>query len=697
MINRKERLQKLNDALVALKEKFVGLDSIIDEIGNSISPWYITPEVIDRPVVISLWGMTGTGKSSLVKELLRLLEIDKRSITIDCGEYVDNNKSISDDVNETFPIDRMSKDREKDYNTSGIVFTFDEFQYANTIDEVGKEVDRPSIRPIWSLIDTGILTLTSDYEYVVEKLNTIIDIMSGFVIHNPEIVVTGNVITESEAAKAYKNEVLVIDENSDDNPIPLNTQNNSSNSKKKKKEKEKSVKIIPDDLLQSIFRTVKKRLGDEDCKEVIKLNNQTLKLGEYFEILKKLQTKFNTPTELDCRDSLIFIIGNLDEAFYVSSDLNPDIDADMFNDITSEVSINDIKTALRRRFRPEQIARFGNNIIKYPTLRKDHFIKVINKEVSKIINNFRKISSINLSIGPGIINLLYSEGVFPVQGVRPVLSTIGTILTPYLSKIVLEAKEDDTEVLIDTEQTNFKVPKCTITLTFNHSGTRSYEHYLTLGYSRDPEKRKKRYICAVHELGHAVLYSYCTGKLPKDIVAVSVDHGGFCTTYDRERDIEISSKIEIENDIMVSYGGYLAEHLFFPSELCLMGSSSDIDSLWESICNNTLYCGFIDPIPFQNHDTQGGYYGGFDVKGEGIEKKMLEILKKLKEKANKILLEEKTLIKEAALYLGKVGSMTGEEFLEYIKNYGKILTPEHMKNVENKLDPTNYLKTLRND
>lgn len=693
MINRKERLQKLNDALVALKGKFVGLDSIIDEIGNSISPWYITPEVIDRPVVISLWGMTGTGKSSLVKELLKLLEIDKRSITIDCGEYVDNNKSISDEINETFPIDTIGKNKEKDYGTSGIVFTFDEFQYANTIDELGKEVDRPSIRPIWSLIDTGILTLSSDYEYTIERLNTAIDIMSNFVAHNPEIVITGNVITETEAAKAYKNEVLVIDENSDDSPIIPLPQTQTS----KKKKKEKSIKIIPDDTLQSLFRVVKRRLGDEDCKEIVKLNNETLKLGEYFEILKKIQTKLNTPTELDCRDSLVFIIGNLDEAFYVSNELNPDIDADMFNDITSEVSINDIKTALRRRFRPEQIARFGNNIIKYPTLRKNHFIEVINKEVNRIISDFKKISSINLTIGSGIINLLYSEGVFPVQGVRPVLSTVGTILTPYLSKIILEAKENDTKVLIDTEQTNFKVPKCTITLAFDYSGTRTYEHCLSLGYSRDPEKRKKRYICAVHELGHAILYSYCTGKLPKNIVAVSVDHGGFCTTYDRERDIEISSKIEIENDIMISYGGYLAEHLFFPSEMCLMGSSSDIDSLWGSICNNTLYCGFIDPIPFQNHDTQIGYYGGFDAKGEGVEKKMLEILKDLKEKANKILLEEKTLIKKTALYLGKVGSMTGEEFSEYIKNYGKILTIDHMKEVEKKLDPINYLKTLEND
>ena len=53
--------------------------------------------------------------------------------------------------------------------------------------------------------------------------------------------------------------------------------------------------------------------------------------------------------EMNCNRSLIFVLGNLDEAFGVEGDLNPDIDADVFYDKTSSVSITDIKNALKER------------------------------------------------------------------------------------------------------------------------------------------------------------------------------------------------------------------------------------------------------------------------------------------------------------------------------------------------------------
>ena len=59
--------------------------------------------------------------------------------------------------------------------------------------------------------------------------------------------------------------------------------------------------------------------------------------------------------------------------------------------------------------------------------------------------------------------LLYSEGVYPVQGVRPVFTTIGTILTPILSKIFifLETKENKNEYQVKIGlhgETDFKKP-----------------------------------------------------------------------------------------------------------------------------------------------------------------------------------------------------------------------------------------------
>ena len=71
-MNKLEKLQQTKDKL---KSEFVGIDKIIDRVIDSITPWYITPEVLERPTVVSLWGLTGTGKTSLIRKLIKYLDL----------------------------------------------------------------------------------------------------------------------------------------------------------------------------------------------------------------------------------------------------------------------------------------------------------------------------------------------------------------------------------------------------------------------------------------------------------------------------------------------------------------------------------------------------------------------------------------------------------------------------------------------
>ena len=71
ILKKKERLELLK---VKLKKDFVGIDNIIDDVVSSISPFYLFPESIKRPIVINLWGMTGTGKTSLIESLVDFLK-----------------------------------------------------------------------------------------------------------------------------------------------------------------------------------------------------------------------------------------------------------------------------------------------------------------------------------------------------------------------------------------------------------------------------------------------------------------------------------------------------------------------------------------------------------------------------------------------------------------------------------------------
>ena len=150
-----KKTEKLKNAEKVLKSEFIGLDTIIDRILECISPWYLTPEIIERPVVVSLWGLTGTGKTSLVRRLLNLLGLTGKSMFFDCGEQAggfgdglfsdkldglfdsgsagENDYRFTEEEMEKFELEFK---REKTDKTDPLdyTFVFDEFQYLKTKD-----------------------------------------------------------------------------------------------------------------------------------------------------------------------------------------------------------------------------------------------------------------------------------------------------------------------------------------------------------------------------------------------------------------------------------------------------------------------------------------------------------------------------------------------------------------------------------
>jgi ATP-dependent Clp protease ATP-binding subunit ClpA len=77
------RKQTLEDARVQLKQHFVGIDETIDDLLNYIQIWYLMPEVLTRPIIVNLWGMTGIGKTDLVRRLVKCLSFQDRFVEIE--------------------------------------------------------------------------------------------------------------------------------------------------------------------------------------------------------------------------------------------------------------------------------------------------------------------------------------------------------------------------------------------------------------------------------------------------------------------------------------------------------------------------------------------------------------------------------------------------------------------------------------
>lgn len=687
---RKDRIKLLDSALVQLKREFVGLDDIIDQLGASVYAWYVTPEIITRPTIVSIWGMTGTGKTSVVKRLISLLYLDDVRISFDCGECRDNNKSISTDIMDTFGKSEESEG-DRFSGTNSLVFMFDEFQYARTINESGEEEVAPSLRPIWSILDSGIIDI-NDYNYDFSSLCDFIDELVDASKSLPHIIIKDNHIESPDDVSAFLNLMFF---HYDRGPS-IKTDNTE--------DQNKPLEVLTSRYLRTIIRRLNNKsdaLGSKVAKELLSGEYTIGQLAERLEDIKKLAA---SSRKLDCSKSLVFILGNLDEAYKDSSDISPDIDADLFYDITSRVTTTDIKEALKERYRPEQIGRLGNNIIKYPTLSKDSFKKIIDLEIGRILDRFSEVDKIKVVFEQSIKDLLYSESVYPTQGVRPVLSSIDTLITPYLSKVVEhKGRSKSVSISVVGGVRDFRLPSVDIRLKFDKAEEVIVEQKLELGKERCPENRKKRFICAVHEIGHAIMYSWCKGEVPDNIVSVSTDHGGFCSTYDRRFAGEIDCRRDVLDEVRISLGGYQAERVIYSNpDMWLLGSSSDIRSLWKELSGAVMDCGFDLPLPLSHRDVEqnGSISNGLDCKDVMVTNKstgdgrILELIKEGMDYVWSVLSDEKELIKKAAIRLGEQGSMSGQEFSDFIRQYGNKLTPDKMKEVYNERDPEYYLKEL---
>lgn len=703
------RQEKLDEAVAILKSEFVGLDDIIDNIKKSIIPWYITPEIIERPVVISLWGLTGTGKTSVVRRLTSLLGLSGKTVFFDCGLEANESSSgsIADKIEEVFDCDDDCDSISSGYEKFGsAVFVFDEFQYARTLDENGHELLKSPLRPIWTIIDSGKVSV-SEYRYDISRFSNFVEDFSEFAKEYPSIHVDNGKVLDREEVKIVLENLGLFYYGRDVSSL-LGGEKNSYAPKVGSSDREdeeddifRPLSLIGEDNLRTMVKRLnsfKARLGFE---MIIELNNVTT-LIEYSKILEDAARIITKPKELDCSRSLVFILGNLDEAFKVESDLDPDMDANTFYDKTSKVSISDIKEALKQRFRAEQIARLGNNLIKYPTLKKEHFIKIIKKELFRIADKFLETEGIKINYAENIIDLMYSEGVFPVQGVRPIYTTIGTLLTPLLSDILINRIAEDKEVTItltketDLTEKQLKIDKTSLSIIFGESRkTVNIEIPLQLGELRNPERRLTRFINSVHEAGHAIVALHETGVYPVNIVSVSTGDGGFCNTYDPKKEGEIDSRGDVDSEVRICLAGYEAENLVYGKypEKCLMGSGSDIENAWDFFSGMAYRCGYFEPYLYTNHLTEestSGIPSGF-LDNEGLfvnhpykkyngylNEMVVRRFSELRQDVVNILKDEKELLKVVALYLGENGSMNSDEFRDFVIKYGNKLTDKYV-------------------
>lgn len=502
---RDEQLKKVSEKL---KAEFAGLDAEIDRILQVIRPWFVLPQAQRRPLVVSLWGMTGVGKTSLVRRLSELLEINKIYEEFDLGQYTGDTQS-------TYPLVGPRLWR---FSGQPCLLFFDELHTVRTM-RLNSEIDRPQLRDLWTLMDSGIVPVVVDgHRNMVNHLRSSIKIAREM----------------PEAHSGHMTDVHQMDQII--SYIGLD--------------------IEPDELAKIA-----------DCNRI--------EAYEWF--IEEIQWIMNSAKSLDYRQALIFVAGNLDELFKAHGSVNPDdMNADDLFEKTKQIGVDQLREALLSRFRPEQVGRLGSIQIIFPSLSPKSLRKIIRTHLDAIASWIHDGFAVKTKFSDSVVELVFREGVIPSQGARPVLSTLKELVETRVADWLLEALQSGaSELEIDySAKTKSLFAKG---VGRNGEAVRVSEKILTRE-ERLPEIKMSeefRNLLAVHEAGHAVVGIASQGVLPIKTLAgpLSWHRGGPRVVFPNSEFLTKELCMAMLDTLLA---GLAAEEAVFGKENTSLGVERDI-------------------------------------------------------------------------------------------------------------------------
>jgi hypothetical protein len=538
-----ERRAQLDTIRAQLRTEFFGLDDIIDRVIESVSAWYIFPQLITRPVIVNLWGMTGVGKTQLVRRLSALLGFGDKFVEVVMDGSSKHGYFGSSSLSSILNNSKIEEGQ------PGILL-LDEMQRFRTIDDAGNEVKVERYQDVWTLLSDGKFSSDS------------------------------TVFAEIEMMLAYReNSVRKIEEPSTDD----------DKAEEDKKKKEEPFRITPWQA-----REFKKTLRlAESIREIMSWDE--VKLASVLENALGRES-----WEIDYTKLVIFISGNLDSAFKGAMAAgDSDSDADFYHQLTRNISVNTIKDHLMSRFKPEQVARFGNNHIIYPSLSRKSYEALIARSVNQYVREMEKVSGIKFAADQSLLDRIYANSVYPTQGTRPVFSSIHKMFSTLLVDAAFWAIENDVrgaEFVMTKELSNGEHKVQAIqTLPRPRSKKTTKTALFHVEFDMDKEKKKRSVeftaMVAAHEAGHALVYALLKRVAPFELkVNVASFKGGYMMPVVEGEDI--MSKQNVLDEICVLLAGRAAEELVFGQTFSSSGAASDIGKATQLAGQYTRHWGF---------------------------------------------------------------------------------------------------------
>lgn len=594
--------QELTTIAHQLKQDFVGLDEIIDQVIESIKIWYIFPELQIRPTIVCLWGLTGVGKTDLVRKMVSYMKIQDRFLEIEMSEGTKGNFTLQQKLENS----SLSPD-------DHCLLFLDEFQRFRTLNEVGGSISNTEYNDVWTLLSDG--KFQADLSRKTELMDELL------------------------YSRYYSDYSSCMEKSKSKEPETL---------EEKKEIKKERLYSTPVYLARKVKRLFKL---EEPLEEIMKWNDTKI-----YSLYENLSTDTQLYESQPYKKMLIVISGNLDEAYRIANAVSDaDIDADYYHNYSKKLTVIDIKNALSHRFRPEQIARLGNSHILYPSLSKDNYYKIIILKCDQINKLISDSKGISITYDQSVYDVMYSNGVFPTQGVRPLLSTVTNILSSGIPIFIFQCLMNNVDNITVSVKKN---------IMFTTISGKVYEVVIPtmLDKIRSKVNADTKYASAVHELGHALVYSILFNALPKQMCIDTTNAlvSGFVIPNSI-----LGNKDSLLKNIQVFMAGRAAEEIVFGSQLISMGAQKDIEMAtthaWAYVA--TLgFDGFVGRMTQKQDDCF--IYNTSDV-GVICEK----MIQEAKQKATDVINSNISLFRAILTRLLKDNKISEEELVSIFKSH----------------------------
>lgn len=639
------RLKKMENVDSELRNLFPGTGRFFKTLMDATKPWYCNPEIQKSPLVVNIWGVTGGGKTEMVRAFARSLDMDDDFFEFNCAR--------------NSPSEIISKIKTLTFGDKPFrgIFLIDDFQHLIKASKSPINDLQSSLNTLWQMLGgNGLVQDEPDWE--VKRIREVYDEFDYWFKNG--LTVENGMISDYHPEMLEKSGLMVRE-------------------KRRSYEDAEMEESLPPKFVFSRYESkVLFNSKYHDCLtyEDFIAKIKTMDGEEIKQFMDEILRKAVRLKSIDLSQSLFFTVGILDEVFGFPHNLPLDHPVDHFHFMSRRITRLDLQRSLLEYIKPSQLNQLGNHHLIFPTISEEGYRAIIKRELQKRTDIFLADTGLPLEFDQTVADKIYEEGVMPTLGVKPLIASINHLIGTYIPNLVMSLQmfPKTQSIKVTCEERKF--------LTFLEREKRkpvqfSYPMNFEISQIRHFKGRDLESVVALHESGHAVLFIATHHRIPRQINSVSTDQneGGF--VYQGNHNEYVTYK-SLKKTIMTSLGGYEAEKMVLGQENVSDGSAQDLELLNQTVltqfCENGLGGSVLHYAIGEIEDWQYKF-----KRSEEMEQKAADFILKAQSEAAAILKKEERLLLNLTKVLMEKPVLFMAEIRELAEKFG---TPELVNSLD---------------